>query len=208
MLPGTAQNAGQVMRPYRSRQYEVGIKYDEAGIQSSLALFQITKPSGAIDGNNTFNSNSEQRNRGIELNISHEPLDNLRMSGSLSLIDAELTNSPTTGVRGNKPVGVSPIQANTSVEYDLPVLRGLSLNSHVNYSGKQYVNQANTQSIRSWTTVDMGAAYKTRVYGTPATFRFDVQNVLDRHYWAGVASYSTIAQGAPRTFLASVTIDF
>lgn len=39
-----------------------------------------------------------------------------------------------------------------------------------------------------------GAAYKTRVYGTPATFRFDVQNVLDRHYWAGVASYSTIAQ--------------
>lgn len=107
------------MRPYRSRQYEVGIKYDEAGIQSSLALFQITKPSGAIDGNNTFNSNSEQRNRGIELNISHEPLDNLRMSGSLSLIDAELTNSPTTGVRGNKPVGVSPIQANTSVEYDL-----------------------------------------------------------------------------------------
>ena len=82
------------------------------------------------------------------------------MSGSLSLIDAELTNSPTTGVRGNKPVGVSPIQANTSVEYDLPVLRGLSLNSHVNYSGKQYVNQANTQSIRSWTTVDMGLPIK------------------------------------------------
>lgn len=208
VAPGTAQNAGQVMRPYRSRQYEVGIKYDEAGIQNSLALFQITKPSGAIDSSNTFNSNSEQRNRGIELNISHKPLDNLRMSGSLSLIDAELTKSPSTGVRGNKPVGVSPVQANAGVEYDLPVLRGLSLNSHVNYSGKQYVNQANTQSIRSWTTVDMGAAYKTRVYGTPATFRFDVQNVLDRHYWAGVASYSTIAQGAPRTFLASVTIDF
>ncbi|EBS6880997.1 TonB-dependent siderophore receptor [Salmonella enterica] len=208
VAPGSAQNAGQVMRPYRSRQYEVGIKYDEAGIQSSLALFQITKPSGAIDSNNTFNSNSEQRNRGIELNISHELLDNLRMSGSLSLIDAELIKSPTSGVRGNKPVGVSPVQANAGVEYDLPVLWGLSLNSHVNYSGKQYVNQANTQSIRSWTTVDMGAAYKTRVYGTPATFRFDVQNVLDRHYWAGVASYSTIAQGAPRTFLASVTVDF
>lgn len=208
IAPGNTKNAGQVMRPYRSRQYEVGIKYDEAGIQSSLALFQITKPSGAIDSNNTFNSNSEQRNRGIELNISHEPLDNLRMSGSLSLIDAELTKSPTSGVHGNKPVGVSPIQANAGVEYDLPVLRGFSLNSHVNYSGKQYVNQANTQSIRSWTTVDMGAAYKTRVYGTPATFRFDVQNVLDRHYWSGVASYSTIAQGAPRTFLASVTVDF
>lgn len=208
VAPGIAKNAGQVMRPYRARQYEVGIKYDEAGMQSSLALFQITKPGGSIDSNNIFNSNSEQRNRGVEVNISTEPLNNLRMSGSLSLIDAELTRSPSSGVSGNKPVGVSPVQANVGVEYNLPVLHGLSLNSHVNYSGKQYVNQANTQSIRSWTTVDMGAAYKTRVYGTPVTFRFDVQNVFDRHYWAGVASYSTIAQGAPRTFLASVTVDF
>lgn len=94
------------------------------------------------------------------------------------------------------------------MEYDLPILHGLSLNSYVNYSAKQYVNQENTQSINSWTTVDMGASYKTRVYGAPTTFRFDVQNLFNHHYWSGVASYTTIAQGAPRTFLASVSVDF
>ncbi|UMS28654.1 TonB-dependent receptor [Escherichia coli] len=207
IAPGTAENAGQVMRPYRSRQYEVGMKYDQYGLLSSLSLFQITKPSGALDSNNVYNANSEQRNRGIELSLSGKPVDSVNIMGSISLIDAELTKSPTTGVKGNKPVGVSPVTANVGVEYELPVLRGLSVNSQINYSGKQYVNQANTQSIGSWTTVDVGAAYKTRVYGTPATFRFDVQNVFDRSYWAGVASYSTIAQGAPRTFLASVTVD-
>ncbi|HGN9482992.1 TPA: TonB-dependent receptor [Proteus mirabilis] len=209
IAPSFAKNAGQVMRPYRSRQYEVGVKYDNAGIQSSLALFQITKPSGAIDStDNIFNANSEQRNRGVEVNLSAQVLDNLQISGNLSLIDAELIKSPTSDIRGNKPVGVSPLQANVGVEYDLPILHGLSLNSYVNYSAKQYVNQANTQSINSWTTVDMGASYKTRVYGAPTTFRFDVQNLFNHHYWSGVASYTTIAQGAPRTFLASVSVDF
>ncbi|HEK0437841.1 TPA: TonB-dependent receptor [Proteus mirabilis] len=209
IAPSFAKNAGQVMRPYRSRQYEVGVKYDNAGIQSSLALFQITKPSGAIDStDNIFNANSEQRNRGVEVNLSAQVLDNLQISGNLSLIDAELIKSPKSDIRGNKTVGVSPLQANVGVEYDLPILHGLSLNSYVNYSAKQYVNQANTQSINPWTTVDMGASYKTRVYGAPTTFRFDVQNLFNHHYWSGVASYTTIAQGAPRTFLASVSVDF
>lgn len=130
------------------------------------------------------------------------------MQGSLSLTDARITRSPASAVKGNKPVGVSPVQANLGIEYALPVLKGLSVNSQISYSGKQYVNQLNTQSVSSWTTVDMGAAYKTPVYGTTATFRFNVNNVFNRRYWAGVASYSTIAHGAPRTFLASVTVDF
>lgn len=208
IAPETAQNAGQIMRPYRSHQYEVGVKYDAHGVLGTLSLFQIARPSGAVDSNNLYSVNSEQRNRGIELSLSGEPVDGLSVLGSLSLIDAELTRSPNSEVRGNKPVGVAPVQANLGVAYALPLLEGLSVNSQINYSGKQYVNQTNTQSIGSWTTVDMGAAYKTRIYGISNTFRFDVRNVFDRHYWAGVSSYSTIAQGAPRNFFASVTVDF
>ncbi|AHG18398.2 energy transducer TonB [Chania multitudinisentens RB-25] len=208
IAPETAENAGQVMRPYRSRQYEVGAKYDAHGVLGTLSLFQIDRPSGAVDGNNLYSVNSEQRNRGIELSLSGDPVDGLNILGSLSLIDAELTRSPNSEVRGNRPVGVAPMQANVGVTYTLPLLKGLSVNSQINYSGKQYVNQTNTQSIGSWTTVDMGAAYKTRIYGISNTFRFDVRNVFDRHYWAGASSYSTIAQGAPRSFFASVTVDF
>ena len=82
------------MRPYRSRQYEVGVKYDNAGIPKQFGSFQITKPSGAIGStDNIFNANSEQRNRGVEVNLSAQVLDNLQISGNLSLIDAELIKS-------------------------------------------------------------------------------------------------------------------
>ncbi|WP_159567266.1 TonB-dependent receptor [Budvicia diplopodorum] len=208
VAPGTARNAGQVMSPYRSRQYEVGVKYDAGKLLSSLSLFQITRPSGALDSNNNFTDNSEQRNRGVELNLSGEPLDGLRLQGNLALIDAELTKSPRPGVRGNDPVGVAPVRASAGAEYDLPALRGVSVNSQLNYSDKQYIDQANAQRIGSWTTVDMGAAYKTRIYGKNTVFHFDVRNVFDRDYWTGVASYGTFVQGAPRTFLASMSVDF
>ncbi len=42
----------------------------------------------------------------------------------------------------------------------------------------------------------------------PVTFRASVENVFNRDYWSGLASYSTIAQGAPRTFKLSVSTDF
>lgn len=61
---------------------------------------------------------------------------------------------------------------------------------------KQYVNQENTQSINSWTTVDMGASYKTRVYGAPLSvlmYRIYLITITGL-----VSSYTTIA-GAPRT---------
>ncbi len=75
---------------------------------------------------------------------------------------------------------------------------------------KQYVNQGQIHSLSIlWTTVDMGASYKTRVYGAPTTFRFDVQNLFNHHYWSGVASYTTIAQGAHHVLsFASVSVDF
>ncbi|MEX6368035.1 hypothetical protein AB6F62_08005 [Providencia huaxiensis] len=48
-------------------------------------------------------------------------------------------------------------------EYDIPSVSGLSINGNVNYHTRQYVNKENTHSIPSWTTVDVGSAYKTTV---------------------------------------------
>ncbi|SUA88609.1 TonB-dependent siderophore receptor [Pandoraea pulmonicola] len=40
------------------------------------------------------------------------------------------------------------------------------------------------------------------------TVRVGVNNVFNRHYWSGVASYGTISLGAPRTVYASAAVDF
>ncbi|MER3384339.1 TonB-dependent receptor [Pectobacterium aroidearum] len=207
VAPTTASNAGQVLSPYKSKQYEAGVKVDALGTISTLSVFQITKPSGALV-NGTFVDANEQRNRGIELDVVGSPLEDLRLTGGVMLLDAELTKSVTPGAQGKRAPGTSRFQANAGVEYDLPFLRDLTLSANVTHNGKQNVNTINTQSIPSWTTVDFGARYKTRIYNAPTTFRADVLNAFDRNYWSGVTSFSTVSQGTPRTLMLSVAVDF
>ncbi|UUE57357.1 TonB-dependent receptor [Pectobacterium aroidearum] len=207
VAPTTASNAGQVLSPYKSKQYEAGVKVDALGTISTLSVFQITKPSGALV-NGAFVDANEQRNRGIELDVVGSPLEDLRLTGGVMLLDAELTKSVTPGAQGKRAPGTSRFQANAGVEYDLPFLRDLTLSANVTHNGKQNVNTINTQSIPSWTTVDFGARYKTRIYNAPTTFRADVLNAFDRNYWSGVTSFSTVSQGTPRTLMLSVAVDF
>ncbi|MEH2921854.1 TonB-dependent receptor [Samsonia erythrinae] len=207
VAPTTANNAGQVLTPYKSKQYEAGVKVEALGTISTLSVFQITKPSGALV-DNTFVEANEQRNRGIELDVVGSPREDLRLTGGVMLLDAELTKSVTPGAQGKRAPGTARFQANAGVEYDVPFLRDLTLNASVTHNGKQHVNTTNTQSIPSWTTVDFGARYKTRIYNAPTTFRADVLNAFDRDYWSGVTSFSTVSQGTPRTLMLSVAVDF
>ncbi|AFR05300.1 ferric siderophore receptor protein [Pectobacterium carotovorum subsp. carotovorum PCC21] len=210
IAPTTASNPGQVLSPYKSKQYEAGVKVDALGTISTLSVFQITKPSGALANGpgSEFIEANEQRNRGIELDVVGSPLEDLRLTGGVMLLDAELTKSVTPGAQGKRAPGTSRFQANAGVEYDLPFLRDLTLKANVTHNGKQNVNTINTQSIPSWTTVDFGARYKTRIYNAPTTFRADVLNAFDRNYWSGVTSFSTVSQGTPRTLMLSVAVDF
>ncbi len=207
VAPATASNAGQVFKPYRAKQKEVGIKVDLDSAMLTLSAFEITKPGGQLTGN-VYSADSEQRNRGLELNLSGEPLRGLRLLGGVTLLDAELTRTSNPATVGNRPVGVPRVMANLSAEWDTPWVAGLTVTGGVIHTGKEYVNQANTQSVPSWTTFDLGARYVTRVQGKDVTLRANVVNLFNRGYWSGVASYGTISQGVPRTLMLSASMDF
>ncbi|MFJ2709429.1 TonB-dependent siderophore receptor [Pseudomonas sp. NPDC087346] len=207
IAPSTASNAGEIFAPYVSRQHEVGVKVDYGTFTSTLALFQIKKPSGE-QTSGLFSVQGEQRNRGVELNMFGEVAKGTRLLGGVTLLDAELTKTGVAANRGNKPVGVPEVQANLWAEWDTPQVEGLTLTSGAIFTGSQYVNQANTQELDAWTRFDVGARYATRIAERPTTFRATVQNVFDREYWSGVASYGAFSQGSPRTLLLSATVDF
>ncbi len=76
------------------------------------------------------------------------------------------------------------------------------------YTDSQYVNQANTQELDAWTRIDAGARYATKIEGRPTTFRATVQNVFDREYWSGIASYGAFSRDLRRTLQLSATVDF
>ncbi|HTI18035.1 MAG TPA: TonB-dependent siderophore receptor [Trinickia sp.] len=206
IAPAVASNAGQVFAPYKTKQHEVGIKADFDRMQATLAAFRITKPSGQLSGT-TFAVNSEQRNQGLEFTVSGEPANGIRILGGVTWIDATLTKTNDVATQGKRPVGVPSWMANASAQWDVPWVGGITLTGGLNFTGREYVDQANTQSVASWTTFDFGAQYRKKVYGKWTTWRAGVLNAFNRDYWSGVASFGTISLGAPRTVFMSASVD-
>ena len=59
----------------------------------------------------------------------------------------------------------------------------------------------------SWTRLDLGTRYATRLGGKTVVFRASVDNVFDRNYWQDVFYSGSVNLGAPRIFRLSASID-
>jgi iron complex outermembrane receptor protein len=205
--PNTASNAGEIFAPYKAKQQEVGVKLDNGRVLTTLSLFQIKKPSGFLQ-DNRFDVNGEQRNRGLELSMYGTPGDGWRLYGGVTWMDAKLisTNSATT--TGRTAVGVPRTQVALNVERDLQALPGLTATAGLVYNSAQFADQANTQRLPAWSTVDLGLRYRLQLAGKTTTLRAAVRNAGDRRYWAGSSTWGTLLVGAPRSVLMSATVDF
>jgi len=204
--PAGTTNAGQIFPPFKSRQMEAGVKVDFGNITTTLSFFQITRPSAFTNSaTNTYTTNGEQRNRGIEFETFGELTDGLRLLGGVMLLDARLTKTAGGLYDGNIAVNSPKTNLNLGAEWDTPFVPGLTLTGRAIYTSSLYLDQGNTQSIPDWTRFDLGVRYKfTGPWNQPTVIRFDVQNVLDKSYWSSSSMYL----GAPRMFLLSTTMNF
>ncbi len=67
IAPNTAENAGEVFAPYKTKQKEIGLKIDLGEFSHTLSMYEIKRPSSYTDPfNNVFSFGGEQRNRGVE----------------------------------------------------------------------------------------------------------------------------------------------
>lgn len=212
--PTTASNAGEIMKPYQTKQYEVGAKLDLGQFAHTLSLFQIAKPSAYTDPvSNVYGVYGEQRNRGLEWDLFGEITPALRLLGGASYTQAELTKALNKANEGNQATGVPKVMVKLGVEYDLAALPGLTLTGNTQYVGKRYVTDDNRMSLSPYTTFDLGARYTTRIATKEVTVRASVQNLTDHAYWLGSwsggdGSGLSGGLGSPRTFLLSTSLAF
>ena len=201
-------NAGKVFSPFKSKQNEVGVKWDAGAFGSTFGLYQIKQPSGYVDTTtNTYVIAGEQRNRGAEWSFFGEPTQGVRVLGGANYIQPELTKTDGGTNNGNDAIGVPRFQANLGAEWDIPNTPDITLSARAVRTGKQYVNVTNTLDIPAWTTYDVGARASSTLEGVPVTFRLTVQNITNKGYWAS-ATGGYLTQGTPRTFLVSASFDF
>lgn len=203
-------NAGEAFEPAQTEQFEIGVKYDSGTLGITAAAFELSRPFSVID-NQRFSIGGEQRHRGIELSAFGELRPTVRVIGGLIWLEPEMTRTQGGVNEGNDPVGVPDLQINLNVEWDLPALEGLTLDARAIYTSDQFADAANTVEVSSWTRLDVGARYGTRVAERPVTFRARIDNVTDEEDWISVGGFpgsNYVVLGTSRTFVLSTSVDF
>ncbi|MGL9723424.1 TonB-dependent receptor [Sodalis sp. (in: enterobacteria)] len=212
---GTVVNGGQVTSIETSKQNEVGVKADYGRIAGSLAVFEIKKTVAVYRYLGTSNGSAqyeygnyaEERNRGIELNLFGEPILGVRLNGSATWMDPELTKTQDGANDGNDAIGVPRYQFVLGGEWDLPWLSGVAATGRVIRTGSQYVDEANDLKASGWTRLDLGVRYDMQLPKNNIVWRANVENVTNENYWAS-ASDGYLTQGDPRSLKLSMTVDF
>ncbi len=199
-------NTGAVLAPYKSKQYEAGVKVDWGGITTTAAVFQIARPNLITTPANDRLYDGEQRNRGLELSGFGEFLPGLRGMASVTFLDPQLTRTANAAELGKDAAGVPDMTFSAGLDWDTPWLPGLSVNGRMIHTSSSYLTTANTLQFDPWTRFDLGARYRTELWGTPTTLRFNVENLFDKNYWLTTGTYVTV--GSPRTFVLSAALDF
>lgn len=207
--PITADNYPKVFAPYKTKQAELGIKFDYDKLSQTISLFSIKKPSSYTDVvTNMFTSGGQQRNRGIEWSFIASPIENVRLMGGASYIKPELTKLAKHDNEGNIATGVAKFQGKLGAEWDIHAAAGIvTLSANATAVSKQYLNQENTLSVGGHTLFNLGARYHAKVSGHPFTLRAEVKNLTNKAYW-GMPRLSNLSLGAPRTFYLSGSYDF
>lgn len=200
-------NRGTILAPYKSTQYEAGVKVDWGNLTTIASVYEISKPNGqrALDSNN-YGYFGEQRNRGLELSAYGQLIRGLRGIASVAFVDPKLTKTPGGTLDGNDAAGVPDRTASLSLDWDTPWAKGLSVNGRVINTSGAYLTTANTLRFAGWTRYDIGARYRTEIASKAVVFRANVENLFDKNYWLTTGTY--VAVGSPRTVVMSATVDF
>lgn len=208
--PVAAVNRGEMLSPYVSKQKEAGVKVDLGSLGFTSTYFTTEKPRGVTNGANVFTSEGFDKHQGIEFMAYGEPVKGLRVLGGLTFLDAKQERTGNATTEGKRTIGVPSKQANIGLEWVVPGMDGLTLDTRLIATGSVYANATNTLKVPAWTRLDVGARYVTEMGGRLVTFRGRVDNLTDRDYWASSGGYPNngyLVLGAPRTVTLSVSVD-
>lgn len=182
-------NPNAIMPALISKQIELGAKAEVAQMLLTAALFEIDKglqyyDITSVPGQATYVQDGRQVHTGVEFTATGRVATGLTLVGGLTLLDPEIRkNASNPALEGKRPTNVADTLAKVYVEYTVPGVTGLTLTGGVYYTGKQAVDNLNTDYVPDFATADIGARYVTRVSQMPLTLRLAITNVTDKSYW-------------------------
>ena len=186
--PSGTANAGAALAPFRSKEWEGGVKLDLARIKLALAAYEIRRPYAFTDPvTNVYRLQGRQRNRGIEFTANGHVTENLNLFGGLSYIDARLFDTGKPATSDKQILGIPKFAFNLLAEYRLPMWHAMTVTADMNHVSERAGNFANTDRVDGYNTVDFGLRYQTELRdGQRVAFRLSLLNAFGERYWANI----------------------
>ncbi|MGJ3700999.1 TonB-dependent siderophore receptor [Variovorax sp. AFSI2.2] len=198
-------NNGELLKPLKSKQYELGIKTGRERWSATAALFRIERGAEYADSANALVQDGQSIYQGLELGASTRLGSQWQVGANLMFLDASYRRGSDN--IGNRVAGAPNFVATAQVSYAVPQVPGLKLSADAKYTGSTMLNASNQLRLPGYAIANIGASYATRINGHDTTFRVAVNNLTNRRYWE--YQYDNyIKPGDPRTFSLSAKLDF
>ncbi|MBF0804922.1 MULTISPECIES: TonB-dependent siderophore receptor [unclassified Neisseria] len=218
----TATGDAGMSDPRVSRQFEVGVRKNWGDFVTTLNAFQITRPGYYRTNSAAYIANrlagkprGTERNRGVEFSTYANLLNQtLRPSFGIMYLQSRVKDYPTYAETFANGVQVANpnVIAKAGVEWDTPFVKGLTLSSNVQHFGESYQRTDKAYAFPSYTLVDVGARYKTKLGGkNTLTVSSAVENLFNKNYWQvqrGQYDRSFAVLGMPRTYWLKAELEF
>jgi len=213
--PNTAASAeGNVFKPSKGKQYEVGMKYvpKNSALVLTGALFQLTKTNNLmVDPSNPYFSiqGGDVRARGVELEAKAAVNLNINLTASYTYTDVEYTKDTT--LQGKTPAQIPKQMASLWGDYTFHSgeLSGLTLGTGGRFIGSSYGDPDNSFKVGSVAVMDAVVKYDLARLGLPgSSVALNVNNLLNREYVASCFDSYGCFWGAERQVMATATFRF
>lgn len=210
--PTGTTNAGALMKPLTSEQWEAGVKAEFAnGLTAEASLFRIDKGlefrQSNADGSSTWVQDGLRRHQGLELALTGKLSHEWTLFGSAMLLDAEQKKTGNSATEGKRPTGTPERRVALIAEYSPQALAGWAFSGNWAYTSDRPLNAINSVEAPAYDLFGLGARYDTKFGHTPATLRVNLDNVFDKRYW-DTDQLGNLTAGAPRTASASLSVSF
>jgi iron complex outermembrane recepter protein len=196
---------GNPFVPTTGEQFEVGVKTEllDGKLAANLSAYQITRQNDflpdPVDDNFEVQI-GEQRSRGIELDVTGEPLPGLRLIAGYAYTDARITEG-TLETDGNQSSDVPEHQFNLWAVYEVQsgALEGLGLGTGVFFVGDRFSDPENTSTLPSYWLTNALIYYRRDNWRVQLNF----ENLFDNEYFENSGRY-----GQPFTIRGRVSVKF
>lgn len=205
-------NQGEILPPAKTKQNEIGIKYQNKGFLTTLAYYDIKQANNINEyvGDTDkfyFRQNGEVRHKGLELSVAGQVAPKWNLSAGVAYMNAKYEKTTKGSQDGVQESGQPKWTGAATLEYQAD--EQFSVIGRALYTGSSPLYNTNKTkhfTAPSYMTFDLGVNYKTQIGDIPTKLSLMCYNVTNKDYWM-VSRGDQIYASVPRTVFVSAEFD-